>query len=74
MKPITNAMIESTRPTVAIVRFDTERRPKADITIPIIGRGRPHMGYHELIIAMIPSTRPAIAKPAPLSGALVVIP
>ena len=73
-KPITNAMIESTSPTVAMVRYETERRPRADMTIPMIGRGRPQTGYHELTMAIIPSTRPAIAKPILLSGALVGIP
>jgi len=74
MKPITNAMIESTSPTVAMVRYETERRPRADITIPIIGIGRPQTGYHELTMAIIPSTRPAIAKPILLSGALAGTP
>jgi hypothetical protein len=66
--PIAMAMIESTSPAVAILRYETERRPRADMTMPTIGIGRPKTGYHELIIAMMPSTRPAMAKPIPLPG------
>jgi len=66
--PITMAMIESTSPAVAIPRYETERRPRADMTMPTIGIGRPKTGYHELTIAMMPSTRPVMAKPIPLSG------
>ena len=66
--PIARAIIESTSPAVAIVRYETERRPKADMTMPTIGINRPKKGYHELIIAIMPSTRPAMAKPIPLSS------
>jgi len=54
----------------AIVRYDEvieRRRPSTDRTMPTIGIGRPQKGIHELTIAMMPSTRPAIAKPIPLS-------
>ena len=67
MTPITSAIMESISPTVAIVRYEKERRPRADITIPRMGRGSPQRGYHELRILSMPSTRPAMAKPLRLS-------
>lgn len=60
----TIATIDNTNPTVANVRFERERRPKTDMTMPTIGTGKPQKGIKDIQMLMIPSTRPAMAKPA----------
>ncbi len=62
------AMIESTSPTVAMVRREIERRPRADKTIPTIEIGGEQNQKNERTRLTIPRTSPAIANPLLFSG------
>jgi len=64
-------MIESTNPTVAMVLRETERRPMTDVIIPAMAIGTPQKGVRRL---MIPSMRPAMARPLPGSAGAVGTP